>query len=194
MIDILRDRTRDTTCEILQSWSVDAQMAERGRPEEKIGLRPYRKSLGIIDIAEGPIRWINVIRNELRRLYVHILEYEVPDPRLDSSSPNVKITSEPKHKFLLWGKVVDLKWEGEDARLGVVNRLNSDNLLKETIIKSRVNVAINCHGNHGLWVISSDYDQFLSPPTNIPLDDEWRGFLAIASHLLTDWSQDNKSH
>jgi len=159
-------------------------MVERGRPEENIGLRPYYKSLGIIDIAEGPIRWINVIRNEIPRPFVHILEYGVPDTTLDSSSPKIQITSEPKHKFLIWGRVIDLKWNGEDAGVGLISRLNGDSVLKEATISSRVNMTINSHANQVLWTISTNYDQFLSPPTTIPSVVEWQSCQAIAHQLL----------
>ena len=54
-----RDKTRDELCAHLQSLGIEAQMVPRGRAEEKIYPGP-RRSLGVIDIAEGPIPWVNV--------------------------------------------------------------------------------------------------------------------------------------
>ena len=54
-----RSHTRDEMCAALQAIGVQAQMLERGRPEEKI-TRRRRKSLGIIDIQDELIRWVDV--------------------------------------------------------------------------------------------------------------------------------------
>jgi hypothetical protein len=53
------DKKRDDICARLCNLGIDAQMAEPNRDEEKIG---GKGSLGIIDIREGPIRWVNVGR------------------------------------------------------------------------------------------------------------------------------------
>ena len=52
-----RDKSRDELCAHLRILEIDAQLAPRGRKEEKIG---GEGSLGLIDIPEGPIRWVNV--------------------------------------------------------------------------------------------------------------------------------------
>ena len=52
-----REKTRESFCAHLQSLGIDVHMAERGRAEEKIG---NAGSLGLIDVAEGPIRWVNL--------------------------------------------------------------------------------------------------------------------------------------
>ena len=56
---------RELVCAGLRRCGVDAQIAERGRPEEKIFSERGTESLGVVDIAKGPIRWVNV-RKELR--------------------------------------------------------------------------------------------------------------------------------
>ena len=153
-------------------------------PEEDIERAPLCESLGIIGIAEGPTRWINVTRKRLGHILEYHLKYGVPDSRLGPSSPKVQLESAPKRKFLLYGKVFDLKWKGEDSGMGIISLLNSDGLLKQMVLKSRVNFKISAHGNQALWIISSDYDQFLSPPTKIPFLEEWHSCQTIANHLL----------
>ena len=67
MQERLRDKTRDTLAEALQTLGVPAEMAERGRPEESLGKRLFCRSLGIIDIKDGPIAWVNTIKKERQR-------------------------------------------------------------------------------------------------------------------------------
>ena len=65
MREKLRDKTRDTLAERLNTIGVTATLSERGRPEEKVGNRRFRRSLGIIDIAdEGLVKWINIIKQD----------------------------------------------------------------------------------------------------------------------------------
>jgi len=85
--DIFRDHARDDICRGPRSFGIDAQMAPRGRAEEDIG----EGSLGVIDIPEGPIRWVNVRkivtgggRSSTTDYYT---DYGVPDSRLGPNSP-----------------------------------------------------------------------------------------------------------
>ncbi|MFC2032742.1 hypothetical protein ACFLUS_05250 [Chloroflexota bacterium] len=55
----LRDKTRDELCAGLCHMGIDVRMSERNRAEEKIG---GRNSMGVIDIPDGPIRWIKVYK------------------------------------------------------------------------------------------------------------------------------------
>jgi len=89
------DKTRGKMYARLCALGIRAQLAERGRPEEKFaGAHGY---LGLIDIAEGPIRWVNV-RNVSGTIgashdqtaYVHyMIEYGVADSR-DLPEVNVR--------------------------------------------------------------------------------------------------------
>ena len=64
MRERLRDKSRDTLTAALNVLGVDAEMAGRGRAEEDIQ-KPWGKhSLGIIDIPEGLVRWINVVKQD----------------------------------------------------------------------------------------------------------------------------------
>ena len=56
--ETFRDRTRDRICAGLQRLGIDAQVATRGRPVERVG---GSGSLGLIDINDGPISWVNVL-------------------------------------------------------------------------------------------------------------------------------------
>ena len=59
-----RDKTRDNIAKALNSLGVRAEMAERGRAEEEVRKRTFTRSIGVIDIAEGPFRWVNIVKQD----------------------------------------------------------------------------------------------------------------------------------
>jgi len=175
---MLADRRGDI-CAGLQSLGVDAQLAAGGRTEEKIGCPG--DSLGIIDIPEGSIRWINIWGMvTANNLIIHYTDYGVPDLRLESNSPGLKICSVRVKTFPLIGKVVDLHWKGKDFGMGIIGRLNSDISIKHPIMRSR-NVEISAHGDHRCWIMSTRTDKVVS-------EELWNCYQAIARHLLAEWS------
>jgi hypothetical protein len=188
--EAFRDKTRDKIYARLRMLGIDAQMAARGRAEENIGGSPRdstdiftgtsQESLGLIDIPKGPIRWVNVFR-ELRNsgysqtAYYYTL-YGVPDPELGPAFPRVRIKSVRVKSFPLVGRVVDLRWEGEDFGLGIISRLNSDYELKHPIMNSR-DVIIRAHGDRNCWILSTK-------TRDAPSQEIWSCYQAIARHLL----------
>jgi hypothetical protein len=69
MRNMLRDNTRDAFTRDLCAIGVKAVIAERGREEEKIrsGSKWLKqRSLGVIDVQEGAVKWINVVRLKSR--------------------------------------------------------------------------------------------------------------------------------
>jgi len=177
--ETFRDHARDDICAGLQRLGIDAQMAPRRGPEERVGGSGF---LGVIDITEGPIRWVNV------RKVTHsggpeggggtdyYTEYGVPDSRLGPNSPKPQIKTVRMKTFPLFGKVVDLHWKGKDFGLEIISRLNSDTSLKDPIMRSR-DVTIRAHGDHSCWIISTE-------TRDIPSGDAWNCYQAIAQHLL----------
>lgn len=159
---------------------IEAQMAERGRPEEKIG---GKASAGLIDIRNGPIRWINVCSivdpNAQSFASADFTDYGVPDPRLEPNFPKYLINGVRVKTFPLFGGVVDLRWEGDDSNLGIISRLNSDTSLKDPIM-SGCDVTIWSHGDHGCWTIETKTKE---PPS----EELWNCYQAIAKHLLSEW-------
>ena len=163
------DKTRDELCAGLQAIGVDARTAERGRPEEKTG----RGSLGVIDIGRGPIRWINVRVYDQGENTVHITEYGVPDSR---HLPEIEIDSVRVKTFPVFGRVIDVRWQGKDLGLRIVERLSSDAAIKGAIIGSGDEVAVVARGDHGGWLIRRE-------TTATPSAAQWSCYQAIAEHL-----------
>ncbi len=59
-----RDKTRDNLTSTLNSLGVQAGMADRGRDEENVGKGMFTRSLGVVEVPEGPIRWTNVVKQD----------------------------------------------------------------------------------------------------------------------------------
>jgi len=64
MKEIFRDKSRDELAQNLNSLGIRADLAERGRTEEKVENSWYQRSLGIIDVPEGLVRWINILKKD----------------------------------------------------------------------------------------------------------------------------------
>ena len=66
MREKFRDKIRDEFTKQLNDIGVTAIVSDRKRPEEKVGNRVMRRSLGIIDLPDedGPIKWINIIKQD----------------------------------------------------------------------------------------------------------------------------------
>lgn len=191
------DCTRDNICAGLRSLGIDAQMEERGQPEEEI--RPYGHSrfgvsLGLIDIPEGPIHWVNVRKmvifwgrmggeplggpSSAGMGFDRYADYAVPDPRLSPSFHTIRMTSVLARTSPSVDEVVDLHWEGNDLGLGIIDRLNSDEFIKGEIMRSGDNVEIDAHPDDGCWIISTE--------AKVPSQSLWRCYEAIAQHLLAE--------
>ena len=178
--ETFRDHARDNICVGLQTLGIDAQMAPRGRAEEEFACPGG--SLGIIDIREGPIRWVNVrkVREGERGNYEYYTEYGVPDPKMGFYSPSLRIKLVRKLSSALFDPVEELRWEGGDLGLAVIERLNSDVQLKQPIIESR-GVTIDAHGEHRCWIISTR-------KRDVPSEELWNCYQTIARHLLAGCS------
>ena len=152
-------------------------MLNRGDEEENIEKGVRSKSLGLIEIYEGAIHWVNLVRKRMQTENWYYIKYGVPYPRLQPDSPHVRIKSVRIRTSPLFGQVVDLRWKGKDSGLGIISRLNSDISIKHPIMTQlNCDVKIRAHGNHECWIISTEND---------PLTAElWSCYQAIARHLL----------
>ena len=145
MRERFRDKTRDTLAEALNGIGVGAEMAERDRPEEKLGLHLFRRSLGVIDITKSPITWVNVIKQDgndkapPQWWYV----FGIPDGRKLPKEGAVKLTTLRKKSFPLFGKVLDVMWRGKDGGTGLATVLSEDATVDE-LVKRVKDMEIRC--------------------------------------------------
>lgn len=171
---VMEDITR--FCAALQGIGIDARVAPRGRPEEKVGAE---ECLGVIDIQDGPIRWIT-LRGGARHQYP---EYGIPDPTVRDCS-RLFITTRRVKSFPFLGKVVGVRWKGVDKGLGIIDSLNKNSLLNEALLREpsmqAPGLLIQCYSWHPCWVIS----QFLKGV--VPSRELWSCYQTIARHLLPE--------
>lgn len=175
--ETFRDKRVDNLCDELQSLGIDAQMSERLITERGIELGFSHESLGIIEISEGPITWVNITKERSGQAVIHRIKYGVPDSRLQLKSPRVKIKLVNKRDFPLIGAVVGFQWKGKDSGLELISRLNNDVVVGNTLQANKHSgLTIRSHPTYGCWVIS---------PSESRMNSEvWNCYQTIAHHLL----------
>ena len=169
-------------CVALQGFGIDAQIAEQGRPEKDIECGFWTKSFGLVDVPDGPIRWVYMTEySPGPENSDFFIKYGVPDAKLGPNSPKSSIRSIIVNRK----DGQDLQWEGKDS-YGIIGRLNSDGLTNQTIKTEkpssgrwtcRWEVNIRAHGKHGCWVISTE-------TSDAPTEELWNCYQTIAGHLL----------
>jgi len=148
MREKMRDKSRDDLAYALNLFGVKAKMSDRGRPEEKVENSWYQRSLGVIDISEGPIRWINILKRDRSKdsppkWWVVM---GIPDTIDISGSKEIKIKTVRKKNFPLFGKVVDVVWKGDSGSTGLGSTLSIDQDVK--MLSERLgNMEIKSHSN-----------------------------------------------
>ena len=180
MKEKLRDKSRDDLTRALNSLGVGAEMAERGRPEEGVRKSWGKRSLGVIDISKGPIRCINVVKQDGSQYSPPTwwLILCIPDERPFSKRRAVKIKTVKKKTFPVFGKVVDVAWEGDDYGTGLLRTLANDYTVKSWT-KRIGNLEVHRYDEefHG-WTLQVD-------KRVTPTRQDWDIIRKIAHYLLS---------
>jgi len=179
MKEILRDKSRDKLAQNLNSLGIRADLAERGRVEEKVEKSWYQRSLGVIDVPEGLVRWINILKKDASKdspaLWWVILC--IPDERPVPDHHVVDIKTIRKKSFPLFGKVADVNWKGSDHHTGLVEVLSNDETVKE-LARKIGNLVVRSYAKEFRgWTLQVDRRL---EPTN----QDWIAIQKIASHIL----------
>jgi len=180
MKEIFRDKSRDKLAQNLNSLGIRAVLAERGRAEEKIENSWYQRSLGIIDIPEGLVRWINILKKDGSKnsppLWWVILV--IPDERPLTNHQAVDIKTIRKKAFPLFGKVVDVTWKGNDHHTGLVKVLSNDETVKN-LAKRIGNLTVHSYAKEFQgWTLQVDR-RFE------PTSQDWATIQKIANYILS---------
>ena len=110
---------REKLCGGLRTLGVDARISEQGAPEEpsESFVLP-RKSVGLIDIADGPIRWVNVIfqADIAWREYGgdesgYYTTHGVPDSRIEPYFSGLRILSTRMKSVSVVGRAAGVRWK-----------------------------------------------------------------------------------
>ena len=171
----------------LGSLGIDAELSESRQSEQDIGsggIFNKNRSLGLINIAKGPIRWINLREasegqgpDGMHVLYSYYMDYGV---RYDTGAklPNATIVPVRKKRFLIFGAVVAIRWRGIFA-LGtdIANRLNADPSMKFSTIWDD-DFEITSYPAHESWILSAK-------EWRVPSRLQWDAYQALTEHLLS---------
>ena len=180
MKERLRDKTRDELTLALNELGIAATMAERGRPEEKILDTWTNRSQGIIDLPTGPVRWINCLKQDGSQYSPPQwwAVYGIPDERVFSDDRTVKIKTVRKKSFPLFGKIVDVEWQGEDHASRLMGVFANDPAAK-SLAQRTGDIQIASHaGEFQGWTVQ------LSGKFK-PTRQDWDIVLRIAERLLS---------
>lgn len=180
MRETLRDKSRDKLAQSLNSLGIRAELAERGRAEEKVENSWYQRSLGVIDVRDGLVRWINILKKDGSKnsppLWWVILG--IPDERSLSKHQAVDIKTIRKRAFPLFGKVVDVTWRGKDHHTGLAQVLSDDEAVK-ALAKRLGNLVIHSYAKEFQgWTLTVD-KRFE------PTGQDWNTIQRIAKHILS---------
>jgi hypothetical protein len=180
MKNVFRNKTRDNLARDLNSLGIRAELAERGRAEEKVENSWYQRSLGIIDMPEGLVEWINILKkdgskNSPPRWWVVI---GIPDERPLSNHKAVDIKTIRKKTFPLLGRVVDVTWKGEDHHTGLAEVLSNDEAVKK-LAKRIGNLTLHSYAKEFQgWTLQVDR-RFE------PTSQDWAAIQKIANYILS---------
>ncbi len=196
---------RDRLCSELCAMGLDARLVERGQPEETVTAGLVGTSLGLVEVPESPIRWINLIEHLASRYapaaFTNI--YLAPDVGVPDGG-YVVLNTLPIRSAVVHGRVVDVQWQldfvgtkavaarehawNEDRKNGLLARLNGDARLRDILIRSDHDVAVRSVPGCRCWAMSSgscqDDRRGSKTPQFAPSEEQWDSYQAIARALL----------
>jgi hypothetical protein len=187
MKDKFRDKTRDELLATLNFIGVKAEMTDRqgekssiGKQLEKTENSWYQRSLGLIEVIEGPIKWINILKKDRsdKRPPKWWIVMGVSDNRVVSTSRKIQIKTIRKKNFPIFGKVTDVNWQGSDKDTHIADRLSKNEATKSLATRvGNIEIKIQTKEFKG-WTITVDR-KFQ------PTIEDWKIFQTIADYLLS---------
>lgn len=180
----IRDKSRDELTKSLIGIGINALMPDRGLKEEKIGTSWIRGSLGIINIQDQPVQWINIVKQNGSQHSPPkwFFIYFIPDIRI-SDRNKIKIKTFRKRSFLsIFGKIIDVIWTGKDMNTGLSKILYNDLDIKN-FVKNIGNIQIETHSKvvKG-WTIRLN-GRHAGPP--LVYSPTWENLQKIIKQLLS---------
>lgn len=184
MRERFRDKTRDEFTDALNALGVPAAMSERERPEEKVRKDTFRRSLGIVDLAEGPIPWVNLVKQDgsqyspPRWWQIYCVPDDSPqDLRALDVKRSIDVKTSRKKSFPLFGRVTGVKWEGDDRGTGIIQALSASPKVMALAKKAAALTIAGYNQEFQGWTLEIERRE---PPTR----QDWEALLVIVNCLL----------
>lgn len=179
----LRDDARDDVASGLQLLGLKAEMAERRRPEESMRGASFfgRGSLGIIDVSDDLIKWINVVRTKRQDRNGpprYRIVFGVPDNTIPANHTQLRMRTVRKKSFPLFGQVTDVYWEGT-ATIKPLVKVFSDDEDIDKLVSDVGDMTIYTHPNKFQGWTVEVASRF------IPTERQWATLQKIANYLLS---------
>ncbi|UCB43909.1 MAG: hypothetical protein JSV77_04490 [Dehalococcoidales bacterium] len=205
LVGRFKDKTRHRLCTHLRTIGLNVQVSERGLHEEGISGGLIGTSLGLLEVHESPIQWINMLEHPASRYasttFTNV--YVVPDHRVRSGG-YLELRSTRQRNASVYGRVIDLYWTAnfvgtrviaapneewdEDMEENLLDRLNNDTPLKESLIRLNEDIMVRSVPNFWCWAISSGSYQESGlgqeSRRTAPSREQWECYEMIARHLL----------
>jgi hypothetical protein len=140
-------RILDNLREALDSLGVEATVSQR--------LSRYGDLIGVIDIHRSPISCIEVRKTSDYEGVTYWTRYMIPDSRLIvlANFRSVRVRT-----FPILGRVIDVRWEGDDRGTGAMDRLTADIDLKAAIVSAGAEIAVGSAPSQGWFITYSSTD------------------------------------
>ena len=167
---------------MLLYFFVNTVVSERGRPEEDIratGGLPGVGSLGIIDVSDNLIKWINVVRTRTRDGQGGPARYRIvlgiPDSSVPLDHNQISMKTVRRKSFPIFGKVIGVNWEATNENLQQLATLFSDDPDIDQLVTRSGDISIYTHPNKFQgWTIEVSSRNFF------PMQDDWDAIKKIA--------------
>jgi len=206
-----RDKTVDELCAALRAIGLNASMVRHGESVAHM-YRDLGKSQGLIEVANSPIPWVDVVKGRIGSGEVSLAAYTniflFPDSNVSVREGGhfelefVRVRSMP-----LFGSVIDLNWKPyfvktkgfsisrqvsadhwiSDVERNRIGRMNEDISLKQRLIKLREDITIRSLSHWGWALISKKHpgSWFGRASRQLPPSrEQWDCYETIARHIL----------
>ena len=158
-------RNSDILAELITSWGNEANPIEIGdqykyEVEKKLETSWITKSIGFVEIIQGPIKWANITYRSRSDRTPHQwkLILGIPDNTVPLEHDKVDLRPKRKRTFPLFGKVIGVEWKGNDFGLGLLGRYRDDSFINDTIAKIGKLQSIETHPDiYQGWTIDLRY-------------------------------------
>lgn len=185
MIDGDLKHQMERLCSGLIKFGIDARLSKTWQTEQEIGdggLFMLTRSLGVINIHDAPICWINLTEARNNKspgwneyLYTYYMDYGVPYAG-GAMMQKERIFPVRVKTFPIFGDFSHLRWKSGGFGREITNRNNADPLLIHPSIMD-TGLLITSYPEHQCWIMSTK-------EWRVPSGDQWTAYQTLAGYLL----------